>query len=256
MNSIERTLAALDPISLEGANQIAELQTRIDRKYIVDEETLSDLLISLAPSVSALEIDGRRACKYSSTYFDTEDLALYRAAVQGRRCRYKIRSRAYGENGPCFLEIKAKGRRGTNVKSRIAYCRSDSGAITRAGHDFVEATTGGTNLASALVPVLTTNYERSTLIDLGSGTRLTFDRGLRCVDTSGGVLGGAATLDAFVVETKSLGAPSDADRWLWQHHRRPVKISKFCTGLAATRPELPSNKWHAVLNNHWHATST
>jgi hypothetical protein len=254
MSSTDQALAAFGSISLAGANELAELQTRIDRKYLVDEATLWELLDAMAPTLRVLDIDGDQSCEYRSTYFDTEDLALYRAAAQGRRERYKVRSRRYGETGPCFLEVKAKGRRGVNIKSRISYCRSDHDAITAAGHDFVEAITGGQHLASALLPVLTTEYERSTLIDPASRTRLTFDRRLRCTGVSGGQIdcgGGEATLDAIVVETKSARAPSAADRWLWQHHVRPTKISKFCTGLAAIRPDLSANKWHRTLASHW-----
>jgi hypothetical protein len=251
MSSIEQALATFEPISLVGANDIAELQTRIDRKYLVDEATLCELLDAMAPTLRVLEIDGEHSCDYRSTYFDTEDLALYRAAVQGRRRRYKVRSRTYGDTGPCFLEVKAKGHRGANVKSRIGYCRSDHHAITTDGHDFIEEITGGHDFASTLLPVLTTEYNRSTLIDPTSQTRLTFDQRLRCTDE----VGGEAILDAIVVETKSEGAPSAADRWLWQHHVRPTKISKFCTGLTAIRPELPANKWHRIIARHWQTQS-
>ena len=247
MNSIDHALATFEPISLDGANDIAALQTRIDRKYLVTESTLWQLLDSFEPTVRVLEIKGEHSCAYRSTYFDTDDLALYRAAVQGRRQRFKVRSRAYGDAGPCFLEVKAKGRRGVNVKTRIGYGRGDRNAMTAAGHDFVEEVTGGSELASALRPVLTTEYTRSTLIDPISRTRLTFDRGLRCTDDAGS----EAVLDAIVVETKSAHAPSAADQWLWRHQVRPTKISKFCTGLAAIRPELPANKWHRVIDRHW-----
>ena len=250
MNVVDEAIATFEPISLAGANDIAALQTRVDRKYLVDEDTLWQLLDAMNPALRVLEVDGEHSCDYSSTYFDTDDLALYRAAVQGRRQRYKVRSRTYGDAGPCFLEVKAKGRRGTNVKSRIDYCRLDNQAITPHGHDFVVSITGGA-LASALRPVLTTEYTRSTLIDPTGQTRLTFDRQLRCTDK----VGGAATLDAIVVETKSARAPSAADQWLWRHHIRPTKISKFCTGLAAIRPELPANKWHRVLARYWQTQS-
>ena len=251
MSTIDQALATFEPISLDGANEVAELQTRIDRKYLVDETTLWQLLDALAPTIRVLEIDGEHTCQYRSTYFDTEGLALYRAAVQGRRHRYKVRSRRYGATGPCFLEVKAKGRRGANIKSRIDYCGSDHDAITADGHDFVARVTGAHDLAASLRPVLATEYERSTLIDSGSRTRLTFDRRLRCTDETGG----EAVLDAIVVETKSARAPSAADRWLWQHHRRPTRISKYCTGLAAIRPELPANKWHRVIARHWQTQS-
>lgn len=249
MSPVDHALATFEPISLDGANDIAELQTRTDRKYLVDESTLWQLLDGLAPTVRVLEIDGTQGCDYSSTYFDTDDFALYRAAVQGRRRRFKVRSRTYGDTGPCFLEVKAKGGRGVNVKSRIQCARDDRDEITRDGLDFVGGLVGDPGLAAALRPVLTTDYTRSTLIDPADCTRLTFDRHLRCTDTREA----SAVLDAVVVETKSAGAPSATDRWLWRHQVRPTKVSKFCTGLAVLRPELPANKWHRVIDRHWRA---
>ena len=251
MSSIDHALATFAPISLDGANDIAELQTRTDRKYVLDESTLWELLDALAPTVRVLEIDGRHGCAYSSTYFDTEDLTLYRAAVQGRRRRFKVRSRTYGDTGPCFLEVKAKGGRGYNVKSRVKCARGDRDEITADGLDFVTSLTGDADLASALRPVLVTDYTRSTLIDPADCTRLTFDRQLRCTDRRGE----SAVLDGVVVETKSAGAPSAADRWLWRHQVRPTKVSKFSTGLAVLRPDLPANKWHRVIDRHWRAHS-
>ena len=248
MTSLDRTLADLDPITLERANDLAELQTRVDRKYLLDEATLVCLLDALAAEARVLEIDGRRTCRYRSTYFDTPSLSLYRAAVQGRRRRHKVRTRAYGETGPAFLEVKSKGRRGGNEKARIGYERQDADAITPAGHTFIESETGWTGLASLLQPVLTTSYERSTVIDRPTGTRLTVDRHLQCSEASGM----AARFGAIVVETKSSRAPGPADRWLWRHHHRPVAISKFCTGLATIHPDLPANKWRTIIDRHWH----
>lgn len=247
MNAVDQALATFEPISLEGANDIAELQTRIDRKYLIDEATLWELLDQMLPTARVLEIDGEFGCDYSSTYFDTDDLALYRAAVQGRRVRFKVRSRTYGDTGPCFLEVKAKGGRGANVKSRIRCRRDERDEITVAGLGFVANAVGDAGLAGALRPVLRTEYSRTTVIDPIRGTRLTFDRQLHCTDVGGA----SAVLDGIVVETKSTGAPSLADQWLWQHRVRPTKISKFGTGLAAIRPELPSNKWRRVIDRHW-----
>ncbi len=252
MTRIDRALASFEPVSLQHANELASLQTRVDRKYIVDENTLEQLLHELAPTMRVVEIDGARGCDYHSTYFDTDDLALYRAAVQGRRERYKVRSRSYGDAGPCFLEVKAKGPRGANVKSRIDYCRARRSGITPDGYDFVEQATGDHGLASELRPVMDTEYTRSTLIDPAARTRLTFDRHLRCNDGADSV----AVFNGIVVETKSSRAPSAADEWLWRHQVRPTKLSKFCTGLATIRPELPGNKWHRVIHRHWDGPTT
>jgi hypothetical protein len=101
-------VATFEPISLGGVNHVAELQTRIDRKCLVGESTLWELLDPLAPTVRVLEIEDRHSCHYQSTYVDTDNFALHSAAVQGRRKRFKVRSRTYGDDGPCFLEVKAK----------------------------------------------------------------------------------------------------------------------------------------------------
>jgi Carbohydrate-binding domain-containing protein Cthe_2159 len=37
---------------------------------------------------------------------------------------------------------------------------------------------------------------------------------------------------------------------------RPVRLSKFCTCLAALRPELPSNRWIRVLRQPWSWTDS
>ncbi len=255
MSSTDQALAAFESISLAGANELAELQTRIDRKYLVDEATLWELLDAMAPTLRVLDIDGDQSCEYRSTYFDTEDLALYRAAAQGRRAAVqgskptvrRDRARASSRSRPRGAAEPTSSRESRTAAATTTRSR-------RQGTTSSKRSPEGSDLASALLPVLTTEYERSTLIDPASRTRLTFDRRLRCTGVSGGQIdcgGGEATLDAIVVETKSARAPSAADRWLWQHHVRPTKISKFCTGLAAIRPDLSANKWHRTLASHW-----
>ncbi len=248
MKTLDSWLDAFEPISLESANRVAELQSRIDRKYIVDSSTAARLAQAMAPTMLALEIDGSRWCDYRSTYFDTPDWQIYRAAVQGRRHRYKVRSRTYGEAGPCFFEIKAKGACGTNVKTRIDYRREHRDVVTCEASDFVALTTASPGLADDLTPVLRTTYTRSTMVDPASGARITVDVGLCCEDQGGS----QAHLDGIIVETKSARAPSPADRWLWEHQIRPTKISKFGTGLAVLHPELPANKWRRTIARHWH----
>ncbi|WP_040491828.1 polyphosphate polymerase domain-containing protein [Ilumatobacter nonamiensis] len=236
-------------ITLDRVDEIAALQTRIDRKYLVDEVTARDLVDQLPMSAHVLEIDARIEFGYRSTYFDTADLALYRAAAHRHRRRFKVRTRTYTDTGDTYLEVKTKGARGANVKSRIEVPDLTTGCLTTAGRTFIDETTGTHDVSEHLEPVLTTEYTRSTIVDVDGGGRFTIDRDLRCSDGSGR----SATLDRVVVETKSSGAPSAADRWLWQHHVRPQRISKFCTGLAALHPDLPSNRWHRVLDRCWHA---
>ncbi len=238
--------AGLPGISLHAVDEMAGLQTRVDRKYVIDPHVVSDLVGSLEDSLSVLDIDGVRTSGYESVYFDTSDHALYLAAAHGRRRRFKVRTRMYMESGLCMLEIKTKGNRGQTIKRRIAYDPGDRRRLTSEGVRFVDAWSASSLGAELLVPTLTTTYDRTTFVDRDSRSRMTIDSDLVCSDE----MGSALVLDDYlIVETKSSGLPTAADRWLWQHGHRPTKVSKFSTGLAALHPELPHNKWHRTLNN-------
>lgn len=238
----------LRPISLDELNTLAELHTRTDRKYVIDDSTLDRLIVTQHDDMAVLEIDGQREFTYESVYFDTADLALYRAAATGRRRRFKVRTRVYVDSGLTMLEVKLKNGRGQTVKHRMDYDLADRARITDAGAAFVDDLVGKPGTAVTLAPLLTTHYMRTTLVDLSLGTRATIDRDLVCTDADGG----SVSLDRVIIETKSNGSASLLDRWLWREGIRPTKISKFCTALAAMRPDLPANKWHRTLGRHFH----
>lgn len=238
----------LDGISLEELNEIAELHTRSERKYVVDDATLGRMLGAQHDDVAVLDVDGRREFTYESVYFDTADLDLYRAAATGRRRRFKVRTRVYVDSGIAMLEVKTKDGRGKTVKTRLEYDPDDQAVLTPAGKRFVDDIVEQPGFADTLSPALKTHYMRTTLIDLPLGTRATIDRELVCTDFDGRSVG----LDRAIIESKSENASSLIDRWLWSEGNRPVKISKYCTALAAMRPELPANKWHRTIGRHFH----
>lgn len=72
-----RTLARFAPITLAEMDGVS-LLNRVDTKYLLSEATLAAILPSLASEYRVLEIDGRRAHRYRTLYFDTPDLDLYR----------------------------------------------------------------------------------------------------------------------------------------------------------------------------------
>jgi VTC domain len=237
----------LEHITLEGLNERAELLTRTDRKYIVDNDMLERLLASNGDRLAMLDIAGRREFAYESVYFDTADLRLYRDAATSRRRRFKVRIRVYCDTNTTVLEVKAKDGRGQTTKSRLEYEGDDRHRLTDVGREFVDELAGIAGISTTLQPSLTTRYQRSTLVDLTPGARYTIDRGLVCTEPCGNSVG----LADVIIETKSDGSASDLDHWLWQHGIRPVRISKYCTALAAMRPELPANKWHRTLARHF-----
>jgi hypothetical protein len=245
-------LARLAPIALDELVERASLQTRIDRKYVVPAAALEGLLADLDPGTRVLEIDRLRDFRYESVYFDTPALTSYWMAARARRKRFKVRTRTYVDSQSTFLEVKTKGARSATVKDRLEYSPDERGEVSRAGYDYTWSTleeAGFDELEpTILVPTLITRYERTTLFLPGSASRATIDTGLRWVIDEEHPLDRP---DIAIIETKSGSRASDVDRLLWSHGHRPATISKYGTGLAALRDDLPSNKWSRILRRHF-----
>jgi hypothetical protein len=241
-------IAALAPLSLAELEAVAALNVRVDRKYVVPPAAFDALVGTMRGRAAVLEIDGSRRFRYRSLYFDTDDLASYRSSVQGRPERFKVRTRAYADNGTCTLEVKTVGRRGETIKERLPYDPRDRDRLTAEGGRYVDACTGRPGLGARLGPAVVTHYVRTTLVDRADRSRLTVDERLTCAD-----LGGTEKplVGQLVVETKSTGAATAADRWLWRQGIRPVRISKFGVGMALFDPRLPANRWNRVLRRHF-----
>jgi hypothetical protein len=243
-------LDLLRPVTLEHLLCEAELQTRIDRKYVLDDEGLGDLITTLPDGARVLEIDGRRRFAYRSTYFDTPALDAFHAAGRGRRRRFKVRTRVYRHSGETWLEVKTRGPRGTTVKDRLPYDLADAGRLTTEGRDFVASTLAAHRVAgvhaAALVPSLHTSYDRLTQLLTGTGvSRATIDSGLSW-RRPGSTLS-VSVPGTLIVETKGGSSPSELDRALWRAGTRPSRVSKYGAGLATLDHDLPDLKWHRVL---------
>jgi hypothetical protein len=50
-----------------------------------------------------------------------------------------------------------------------------------------------------------------------------------------------------ILETKTGSTASRVDRLLWARGHRPLRLSKYATGLAALRPDLPDCTWRRTL---------
>ncbi|MFY1637936.1 polyphosphate polymerase domain-containing protein [Solwaraspora sp. WMMB335] len=252
--------AGLPPIGLDELVRRASLLTRVDRKYVLAPVALPPLLTAvdaLAQSARVLQIGDRRDFGYRSVYFDTPDLVSYRATAHRRRRRFKVRLRGYLDTGLDFVEVKIRGGRGVTSKDRRPYDGDGLrlGPDDRAYVDGILATASIPSVGPRLVPTLVTAYRRATLFLPGSGSRVTIDVGL-CWALPDGTAAGRAgavtgTVDRVVVETKSAGPAGEVDRLLWRAGHRPRPMSKYATGLAVLRPDLPANRWQPVLRRHF-----
>jgi hypothetical protein len=214
-------LPAVDLATLE-AN--AALAVRTDRKHLLGWGDVKRLLESLVPTHAALEIGGRRAFAYDTTYFDTEDLHCFRAHVQGRRRRYKCRTRLYADTGVCALEVKLRGAGDQTVKLRQPVAARDHGCLDANGRAFLGDCLGS---VPAMAPTLRGHHTRVTLV--GDGERCTLDFDLRYVG------GGALAAGLVIVESKSERGRGSADRALLAMRSRPMPCSKYCLGIALQR---------------------
>lgn len=253
-------IASLPPIGLDALTTDAALLTRVDRKYVVPMDAAASLLHDLGCSSyapAALEIDGERELAYRSVYFDTPDLLSYRLAAHGRRRRFKLRTRTYVDTGAAFLEMKTRGARGLTRKERDAYDLDAADRLTTEARDEVADALGAIGVeparAADLDARLQTLYRRTTLLLPGrTPSRATIDLDLQWIDADGG----GFTLPRFaIVETKSPGQAGAFDRALWHAGHRPQRISKYATGMAALRADLPRNRWTRVLSGPFSSAS-
>ena len=233
----------LEPVSLNELDAIAALRTRVDRKYVVPADTASRMVAALGSQTQVLEIADRREFSYSSMYFDTPDRVAFRSAAYRRRRRFKARTRLYQTQNVCMFEVKTKGARGATVKSRMDYDVEHRFELTEGAQHFVDTITGQ-SVGARLSPVLATRYQRSTLLDRETASRLTLDTQL-VVESHAGAK--RSFRDVVIIEVKTAAGRTAYDRWLWAAGARPLPMSKFCVGLALLEPNLPDNKWRSAI---------
>lgn len=249
-------LSALPAIGLDDLVAQASLLTRTDRKYVLPMGDLAGFLASFVAGVGQeaqiLEIDGIRSFGYESVYFDTPELTSYLLTAHRRRRRFKVRTRTYLDSEQCWLEVKVPGARGRTVKHRIPHHPFYRDSIAP-GRQFVEDLLVGERFLTGgytpFRPTLTSRYQRCTLFLPATASRLTIDTQLVWE-------AGEDRLpqpDLAIIETKTSSAASDVDRMLWHRGHRPARISKYATGLAALRPDLPANRWRRTLRRHFAA---
>lgn len=280
--TVGAALSRFDPIGLDDLNAQADLQVRVDRKYVLPTHRAVAVLDRMdREEVYTLQIADRREFDYRSLYFDTPTLFSYRSTALKRRRRFKVRTRQYADTEQTFLEVKTRGPRGATVKHRLPH-HAGPLALSGGGRTFVSAILRSQAVLvpeiDDLAPVLATGYRRSTLLlparEGRQVARATIDTDLcwspyglgpAYRDEAGSDdprqlprnTGPGVTLSGVaIIETKSRGTASVLDRLLWTHGCRPVSISKYGTGMAALHPELPATRWHRILGRlHPYATA-
>ena len=87
---MDHLLASFAPITLAEMSSV-KLMNRTDTKFVTTLPKLMQLLKMAQDDYYAQEIDGERNMLYDTTYFDTNDYAMYRQHQCGHTNRQKIR---------------------------------------------------------------------------------------------------------------------------------------------------------------------
>lgn len=252
--AMDALTAATPAVDLATVLERAELQHRVDTKYLIFPALLTRLVERWQDepegAVDVLGIGGRRRFAYESRYLDTADLRTFREHLQGRRRRFKVRTRSYLDSGDSHLELKLAGAAGGTEKMRWPL---PDGAVadlpSRVPEELAalrgELATRGYPAVGSLQPALTTTYSRATFVGRHRPFRLTVDTDLECSAPPGDARL-RALHDRVLLEVKTPTPRDRVHRLLLGLGARPVAMSKYGVGLGLTRG-LSTHPWSQAV---------
>lgn len=240
-NLKKEIVASLKSYSSVGLEEVAKvrLMDRVDRKYVLPIILLPEIFNKSEPYYFVQEILGNRMAGYSTLYYDTHDFYFYHSHVNGQLNRTKVRTRRYDDSNRQFLEAKLKSNRGRTTKVRIE--RSDFEGLDGASYPFLQEHISPVS-SYDLVPVLTNNFKRITLVSKSFDERITID-----VDLSFKTIDKKKTLKApalCIIEVKqNKRAYSPLGLVLRDLRIKQTGISKYCLGVSQLFSEVKKNRY-------------
>lgn len=223
------------------------LMNRIDTKYVLPQRLLAPLLEQAAINGYRIQqIDGARACRYDTLYYDTPSREMYRLHHDRRLVRQKIRTRTYVESGFTFLEIKNKTNKGRTRKKRVAMSREAFGRFTDDAAADLFCRERCAYRPEDLSPSLSTRFLRMTLVDAGMSERVTVDTDLRFENPRSGR---CASIEGMaIVELKQDATKCSVIGGIMSRMGiKPLSVSKYCIGTVLTDPSVKANRFKPKL---------
>lgn len=230
-------------ITLDEMSSI-KLMNRVDTKYVMSLDACMELLRRSVNDYSVQIIGDVRACRYSTLYYDTEDLEMYVVHHNQKLTRQKVRTRTYVESGVTFIEVKNKTNRGRTKKKRTKIPQENFYTVT----SHPEANTFLKERANydveRLSPALTTEFERITLVNHAHTERLTIDLNLRFTNKREADSQPTGIKDLVIVELKQDGLCYSPMKQIMLDLRvKRFKISKYCLGTALSNPTVKATRF-------------
>lgn len=235
LQTINDALCPLVGIEL-GQMDAIKLMNRVDTKYVTGLPTLEKIIEKAGEDGYRVFSSGEgRVHPYDSVYFDTPERRMFLDQRNSHLVRQKVRTRVYRSSSLCFLEVKKKNNHGRTKKTRIEIPEADFYDF-RADDSCREFLTGKTGYRNEdLAPSLETIYDRITLVDRMGSERITMDSSVRFRNLRNGQESSLG--DLVIIELKrdrfAQGSMKDI---LLTLRVKPMRISKYCTGVALTDP--------------------
>ena len=234
---------SMPTITLDEMSAI-KLMNRVDTKYVISEEYCMELLRRAVDKYSVQVIGDVRACRYSTLYYDTDDLEMYTVHQNRKLTRQKIRSRTYVESGITFIEVKNKTNKGRTKKKRIAIDESYFARVSESPEAAAFLRERANYAPEAIKPALATIFDRITLVNHAHTERLTIDLNLafRNMREEGAEPTGIERM--VIVELKQDGlCYSPMKQILLDLRVKKFKVSKYCLGMALSNDKIKRNRF-------------
>lgn len=249
---LQDLLSAAPGIGLDEI-QDAALLSRLDSKFVVREAWLPELISAVlkAGEHRVLAVNGVRQTTYDNSFLDTPELRCFQAHTRGRKDRYKARIRRYRSNGRTFLEVKHKTVHGRTIKQRWERAGGadwDAPLTAEERAALAEAFP----FAAESVPVMSSAFERFTLVAPERAERFTVDTGLtfRSADGFEANLPGCAIIEMKQQRIDRRSPLFNALAPFRGAHPplgRTTRVSKYIVGTALTRPEQSVRTYRPVI---------
>ncbi|MBK3519220.1 polyphosphate polymerase domain-containing protein [Carboxylicivirga marina] len=243
MKDLLQLVNFFDTVSLKDMNR-AKLLNRVDTKYITSPSVVLDVLSEHINDYEVLMVNDKVSLSYSTIYFDTDDLAMYKEHHNGKNHRYKVRYRQYEETGDKFIEVKEKIKNRT-IKERLRineFTYPIAKGLECIVHDCTPYT------ANELESKLTTNFNRITLVNKKACERITIDLNIRFNNSKqcNYSLGNCAIVE---IKRDKEDVYSAFARSLKKQGVLPLSISKYCLGTIALNNKVKYNRFKPRLRH-------
>jgi|LakMenEpi03Aug12_release.lakeMendotaPanAssembly.Ray.scaffolds.fasta_scaffold355740_2 hypothetical protein len=241
IQSFIQSIQTLSPITLEQLDSVS-LQNRIDSKYVLSSDQLSDILPCLMENYSVLEIDGNKVFSYENNYFDTKEFQFYKDHHNSYLHRIKVRSRKYVESDLCFFEIKKKEKvdRTNKFREKVAGMMSEiDGNQKKVIQSFTRKNVDDIQL------ILKNNFKRITLINHQNTERVTVDFGLHFIQNERTI----HLENVVIIEIKQskISQLSPLVDFFKSKHIRKQNFSKYIYGVLVFNSEIKKNNFLRII---------